>query len=92
MRRFRRPRRALRRFLRRRIRRRLVGPRLEFPAEQPEREAEIERRAEGQGEESSGSLPPRCPHCGGPVNPDKLDWVDSRTAECAYCGSILRTS
>jgi hypothetical protein len=35
-------------------------------------------------------LPVRCPQCGGAIRPDEVDWIDDRTAECAYCGSPLR--
>ncbi len=35
------------------------------------------------------SLPTHCPACGGPVRPDEVDWLDTRTAECAFCGSPI---
>ena len=38
-----------------------------------------------------GNLPIRCPSCSGPVHPDQVTWVDDASAECAYCGSMIRT-
>jgi len=35
-------------------------------------------------------LPTHCPQCGGSVRSDEVEWIDDRTAECAYCGSPLR--
>ena len=32
-------------------------------------------------------LPTRCPSCGAALKPDEVEWLDERTAECAYCGS-----
>ena len=36
-------------------------------------------------------LPTTCPSCGGPVRSDEVEWVDEASAECGFCGSILRT-
>lgn len=38
----------------------------------------------------SPELPTHCPSCGAAVRPDEVDWLDEKTAECAYCGSPLR--
>lgn len=35
-------------------------------------------------------LPTRCPACGGPVDPREVEWADEQTAECVYCGSLIR--
>ncbi len=35
-------------------------------------------------------LPLKCPSCGGSVNPEEVEWLDDKTAECAYCGSAIR--
>jgi hypothetical protein len=35
-------------------------------------------------------LPASCPKCGATVRPDEIEWIDERTAECAYCGTPLR--
>jgi len=38
-----------------------------------------------------GLLPTQCPKCGAPVGAD-VNWVDEYTAECDYCGTLLRAS
>jgi hypothetical protein len=35
-------------------------------------------------------LPASCPKCGATVHADEIEWIDERTAECAYCGTPLR--
>jgi hypothetical protein len=35
-------------------------------------------------------LPTHCPNCGGALRPDEIEWLDEATAECAYCGSMVR--
>lgn len=35
-------------------------------------------------------LPTQCPGCGAPTRPDEVEWLDETTAECAYCGTVLR--
>ena len=37
-----------------------------------------------------GLLPTNCPKCGAPVHGDDANWVDANTAECDYCGSLMR--
>ena len=37
-------------------------------------------------------LPARCSACGAPVKPDDVTWLDPQTAECPYCGSVLKTT
>jgi hypothetical protein len=37
-------------------------------------------------------LPAKCSACGGPVKPDDVTWLDSQTAECPYCGSVLKAT
>jgi hypothetical protein len=41
---------------------------------------------------SRRELPAKCSACGGPVRPDDITWLDSRTAECPYCGSVLKAT
>ncbi len=36
------------------------------------------------------SLPTNCPKCGAPLNSTEASWIDSNTAECAYCGAAIR--
>ncbi len=38
----------------------------------------------------TGVLPTHCPGCGAPVHPQEVEWLDSRTAACPYCGTPLR--
>jgi hypothetical protein len=42
-----------------------------------------------QAQPQHPQLPVTCTQCGAIVRPDEVDWVDSQTAECAYCSSIL---
>ena len=37
-------------------------------------------------------LPAKCPACGAPVKPDDVTWLDPQTAECPYCGSVLKAT
>ncbi len=37
-----------------------------------------------------GQLPAKCPSCGGPLKPDEVAWSDPHTAECPYCGSVVK--
>jgi hypothetical protein len=37
-------------------------------------------------------LPARCSACGAPIKPDDVTWLDPQTAECPYCGSVLKTT
>jgi hypothetical protein len=38
---------------------------------------------------SRGRLPGKCPHCGGTVAADSVEWIDAESALCDYCGSVL---
>jgi hypothetical protein len=35
-------------------------------------------------------LPTKCTGCGGSIRSDEVEWADDITAECPYCGSLLR--
>jgi len=37
-------------------------------------------------------LPAKCSACGAPVKPDDVTWLDPQTAECPYCGSVLKAT
>jgi hypothetical protein len=39
-----------------------------------------------------GSLPAKCPSCGGPLRSDEVNWIDPHSAECAYCGGIVKAT
>jgi hypothetical protein len=36
-----------------------------------------------------GTLPGKCPNCGGPIKPSEVNWVGRNSAECPYCGSVV---
>jgi hypothetical protein len=38
-----------------------------------------------------GRLPAHCPDCGAPARSDAVEWIDATSAECAYCGGIIKT-
>lgn len=39
-----------------------------------------------------GTLPARCSGCGAPLVPDEVEWHDAHTAECPYCGTIVKAT
>jgi tetratricopeptide (TPR) repeat protein len=42
--------------------------------------------------ERHGTLPAKCEGCAAAIVPDEVEWHDARTAECPYCGTILKTT
>ena len=38
-----------------------------------------------------GLLPAVCPSCGGQIHPEEVEWLNDRQAECAYCGTLVKT-
>ncbi len=40
--------------------------------------------------EHATRLPTSCPKCGAPLRSTETHWVDADTAECAYCGALVR--
>jgi predicted RNA-binding Zn-ribbon protein involved in translation (DUF1610 family) len=40
----------------------------------------------------SRELPAQCTSCGAPVRPDEVTWLDQTSAECPYCGSVLKAT
>jgi hypothetical protein len=60
----------------------LAGNMPDIPVETAKPEADIEK--------SKPLLPVKCPGCGAPVRADEVDWVDEVTAECPYCGNMVR--
>ena len=40
--------------------------------------------------EAQPVLPTHCPACGAGLRSDEVEWIDSVTAACAYCGSPVR--
>ena len=72
-------------------------------ADQLEQEAaqELERmglsldaldQREPQATERRGTLPSRCSGCGAPLVPGEVEWHDTRTAECPYCGTVAKAT
>lgn len=53
--------------------------------------AEAEQQAP-QMPERHGTLPAKCDGCAAPVFPDEVEWHDAQTAECPYCGTILKAT
>ena len=43
-----------------------------------------------QAGERRGDLPARCNGCGAPLIPDEVEWHDASTAECPYCGTVIK--
>jgi hypothetical protein len=41
-------------------------------------------------EASKGWLPVECPHCGGGISTDSVQWINSSQARCPYCGGYLK--
>ena len=37
-----------------------------------------------------GELPGKCPQCGGPVKESEATWVGPSSAECPYCGAVVK--
>jgi hypothetical protein len=42
--------------------------------------------------EKRGTLPAKCSGCAAPVIPDEVEWHDAQTAECLYCGTVLKAT
>jgi len=43
-----------------------------------------------QATEKRGSLPSQCHGCGAALLPDEVEWHDAHTAECPYCGTVVK--
>jgi hypothetical protein len=41
---------------------------------------------------ASSSLPGRCSGCGAALVPADVTWHDGQTAECAYCGAVIKAT
>ena len=51
-----------------------------------------ERAPESQATEKRGSLPAHCSSCGARLVSDEVEWHDAHTAECLYCGTIVKAT
>jgi hypothetical protein len=45
-----------------------------------------------QAVEMRGTLPAHCDGCGAPLIPDEVEWHDAYTAECPYCGTVIKAT
>jgi hypothetical protein len=50
------------------------------------------RRRTPQVTERRGSLPAQCSGCGASLVPDEVEWHDAHTAECLYCGTVVKAT
>jgi len=41
---------------------------------------------------SSARLPEKCSSCGAGIRPNEVKWLDDVTAECHYCGSVIKAA
>ena len=55
------------------------------------REAQIEVQPDSQVASPGRRLilAAACPRCGAPLRSDEVEWIDERSAECAYCGAVI---
>lgn len=42
--------------------------------------------------EKRGTLPSHCSGCGASLVPDEVEWHDTHTAECLYCGTVIKAA
>ncbi len=61
----------------------------EAEAEALERELE-QMPAPPRAGKRRGELPGKCSQCGGPVRETDVTWVGASSAECPYCGSVIK--
>jgi hypothetical protein len=54
------------------------------------RQALRERMTAAAQAQRPGRLPARCATCGGPLLPAEVAWHDPDTAECPYCGGVIK--
>ena len=55
-----------------------------------EAKIQLPQTAGGAAASQAAQLPVHCQNCGGPVQPQEVEWYDSENPICAFCGSILR--
>jgi hypothetical protein len=39
---------------------------------------------------AAARLPAKCDSCGAPIKPDEVAWAGPATAECPYCGGVVK--
>ncbi len=52
----------------------------------------VAQRVAAEKVERRGTLPAQCAGCGAPLVPDEVEWHDAHTAECPYCGTIVKAT
>ena len=64
----------------------------QVPAAESDAVTDIDTEAapETPAKEAHPNLPATCGQCGAIVRPDEVEWIDTQTAECAFCGSPIR--
>jgi len=53
---------------------------------------EVTQRVTAERPERLGTLPAQCAGCGAPLIPDEVEWHDAHTAECPYCGTVVKAT
>ena len=61
-------------------------------AEIMERREKEERKAAKASKDQVVSLPKTCNNCGSPVDKENVNWTNSTSASCSFCGTVLKTS
>ena len=51
---------------------------------------EVTQRVATERPKPRGTLPAQCSGCGAPLVPDEVEWHDTHTAECPYCGTVVK--
>ncbi len=51
---------------------------------------EVTQRVAAEKPKPRGTLPAQCAGCGAPLVPDEVEWHDTHTAECPYCGTVVK--
>jgi len=52
----------------------------------------VTQRVTAEEPKQRGTLPAQCAGCGAPLVPDEVEWHDAHTAECPYCGTMVKAA
>jgi len=52
----------------------------------------VTQRVAAERPAQRGTLPAQCAGCGAPLVPDEVEWHDAYTAECPYCGTMVKAT
>src|SRR5258706_4496570 len=50
----------------------------------------IQQPSGGTNDKSKLWLPTNCPHCGGSISINNVEWLSNYEARCPYCASVLK--